>query len=195
MNKDIPNIDDCTDPNLWAEYWIGGNSLSDLGQMHNAPPETVRGWMIASNIPRRSRKTGVRMPRSRKKLSEASSGANNPRYGKTGEENPMYGKTGKKHWNWKGGQAKSSEGRILLFRPNHPSSRVSGYVLRSRLVAEKHLNRPLTDFEIVHHMHGQKSRDLWKYLFVFQNQSEHIRYEHFLRRDEKKSPVAKTEDR
>lgn len=80
-----------------------------------------------------------------------------------GSENP----------HWKGGQTHDGDGRIYLYRPEHPNANAWGYVYRYRLVAEEHLGRFLTSSEIVHHRNGIESDDRWENLIVT-TQSKHI---------------------
>lgn len=57
--------------------------------------------------------------------------------------------------NWKSGIHKTLDGRVRVHFPSHPSaSKTFPYILRSRLVMEKHLGRILKSGEIVHHING-----------------------------------------
>lgn len=80
---------------------------------------------------------------------------------------------GKKHWNWHGG-IWHFDGRIYLYTPKHPYSN-KNYVLRSRLVMEKHLGRFLLPTEKVHHINGVKDDDRLENLLLCSNQSEHMK--------------------
>ena len=59
---------------------------------------------------------------------------------KLGERNPNYGKRGSDYHCWKGGKTADKDGRVLLFRPDHPFAKGRGYVFRSRLVVEYFAN-------------------------------------------------------
>ncbi len=54
--------------------------------------------------------------------------------------------------------SKLMSGHILLYRPNHPRSRKSGYILRSHLVWEAH-HGPLVEGLLIHHGNGKPSED------------------------------------
>lgn len=97
-----------------------------------------------------------RSEETKRKISEAQKGKNNP--------------------NWKGGKTKH-RGYILIWKsgPNR-------YVRKSRLVAEEELGRHLKPEETMHHRNGKRHDDKWENLFVFESNSDHIRYERFLRR-------------
>ena len=64
-------------------------------------------------------------------------------------------KKGEESRRWSGGETTSYQGRIAIYAPWHPKTSSCGlYVLRSRLVIEKHLGRYLKDNEDVHHING-----------------------------------------
>jgi len=84
---------------------------------------------------------------------------------------------------WVDGTTTTWNGYICVWQPENESSTMRGYVRRSRLVCAKGLGRPLKPGETPHHVGGDKTRDEWEYLWVFQSLGEHIKYEAFLRRD------------
>lgn len=49
---------------------------------------------------------------------------------------------------------KTSEGYVLLWKPEHPDSTKGGYVAEHRYVMEQHIGRRLMKFENVHHKNG-----------------------------------------
>lgn len=64
---------------------------------------------------------------------------------------------GEKAANWKGGRMVKSDGYVLTYAPDHPTSRrQKGYVLEHRLVMEQHLGRLLESHETVHHKNGDR---------------------------------------
>ena len=84
---------------------------------------------------------------------------------------------GKDNPNWKGGESKTKRGYIAVRVTNHPYGDVQGYVLRHRLVMEKHLGRFLRPEESVHHINGIKDDDRPENLKLFKNHSEHLKEE------------------
>jgi hypothetical protein len=87
-----------------------------------------------------------------------------------GSKNPM----------WKGGIIGTGKGHKLMKVLNHPFANKKGYMLEHRLVVEKYLGRYLKPIEVVHHIDGQRDNNNIENLHLFQNQSEHISYHHFL---------------
>lgn len=87
----------------------------------------------------------------------------------SGEDNPI----------WKGG-IKKTYGYITILSPDHPNKGKYGYVHRSRLVAEKCLDRYLTPEEVIHHINEIRDDDRPKNLYLFSSQSIHIKF-HFLK--------------
>lgn len=77
---------------------------------------------------------------------------------------------------WKGGRYIDKDGYVLIYMPEHPNARKSGYVLEHRLAMEKHLGRPLTKKEVVHHK-KQKDENEAEKLQVFSSNGEHLRLE------------------
>lgn len=83
--------------------------------------------------------------------------------------------SGKKHWNWKGGKLKIRN-RWYIYEPNHPLATKIGYVLQSRLIVEKYLDRYLTKKEIVHHINEIKDDDRLENLYLFETLSKHSQF-------------------
>lgn len=91
------------------------------------------------------------------------------------------GKTGlkmEKHPNWKGGKYKRISGYIMILKPNHPNCNSQGYVLESRLVMEKHLDRYLEPEEVVHHINRIKDDNRIENLKLFKNNVIHLKHHH-----------------
>jgi len=59
---------------------------------------------------------------------------------------------------WKGGETRNSNGRIMILMGYNNNGR-SIYRLKSRVVMEKIIDRPLKKNEYVHHIDGNKSND------------------------------------
>lgn len=88
-------------------------------------------------------------------------------------------KTGAWNPKWRGGRTKK-QGRVFIYKPEHPYANKSGYVLRYRLVVEKSLGRYLLPSEIVHHKNNISDDDRIENLEVT-FQSEHARGHSFER--------------
>lgn len=89
---------------------------------------------------------------------------------------PRESQKGPKHYNWKGGRRKTSkDGYIRIWV--HPKDKYycmaqhDGYVLEHRLVMAKHLGRPLTKYEQVHHKNSIKNDNRIKNLEIINPQS------------------------
>ncbi len=78
----------------------------------------------------------------------------------------------KRSHRWKGGKAKASGGRSLIWCPDHPRS-VGGYVYRSVLLAEKALGRFLSPSHPVHHADGNHTNDKKNNLVICEDKKYH----------------------
>lgn len=118
-------------------------------------------------------------------------GKNNPNYGRKFSEEQikkmmrarMRTLNNSNSSDWSVG-IKINRKRVYILIKNHPYCNKQGYVLRSRLIMEKKLNRYLTNKEIVHHINGNVSDDDIKNLELTTNE-EHSRYHTQLRWDKK----------
>lgn len=75
---------------------------------------------------------------------------------------------------WRGGITFDKNGYVLIHKPNHPFKNVRGYVQLHRLIMEKHLGRYLIPTEIVHHINGIKTENVFSNLCLFESNSKHI---------------------
>lgn len=64
-----------------------------------------------------------------------------------------------KHPMWKGGRIKDNDGYIWVIGNGHPNQRKNGYILEHRLVMSKKIKRPLKNFEVVHHIDGNRENN------------------------------------
>jgi hypothetical protein len=93
-----------------------------------------------------------------RKMSESNSGKNNPQY-KIGR---CFDKT---------------SGYVLVLCPDHPNHKTGNYVHEHRLIMEQSLGRYLRPEESVHHLNGNRSDNRLENLKLFDNDSEHAKFE------------------
>lgn len=90
---------------------------------------------------------------------------------KLGKKRPDISES-KCHW-WKGGKT-INNGYVMIRVPEHPFCNHKGYVMKHRLVVEKHINRFLNPKEQVHHKDGNIRNNRFGNLKIFGSNSEHI---------------------
>ncbi len=84
------------------------------------------------------------------------------------------GRWGKEASNWRGGKKTSGSGHVQIYTPDHPFADRKGYVMKHRLVIEKHLGRYLAQEEIVHHINGDKTDNRLENLQLCKDRKEHL---------------------
>jgi hypothetical protein len=99
----------------------------------------------------------------------------------SGEKNPNYGRVAEKNPAWKGGHRRRSDGRIEIYKPEHPYANNRGCVLRSRLVMEEKLGRYLNPLEIIHHENEKIDDDRPENLALFESGGKHTSFHHKMR--------------
>lgn len=55
---------------------------------------------------------------------------------------------------------------VLVHVPEHPKSFEDGWYYEHRVIIEQYLNRPLKEWETIHHINGDKTDNSLKNLFV-----------------------------
>lgn len=78
---------------------------------------------------------------------------------------------------WKGGRNIDKDGYVLVWAPDDPMARLSGYVLEHRLVMARLLGRSLLESEVVHHKNGCKTDNSPENLELFSENSLHLAHE------------------
>lgn len=76
------------------------------------------------------------------------------------------------------GRRMDDYGYVLIYAPNHPRCAKNKMIKEHRLVMEKHLNRYLTNKEVVHHINGKKNDNRIENLKLFKHQGEHLLIDH-----------------
>lgn len=89
------------------------------------------------------------------------------------------GQPGIKCGKWKGGRTKSTQGYVWIHIDKPHLRQVSKnhkYVPEQILIVEKHLDRPLTKEEAIHHINEIKDDNRIENLYIFPNEHQHQRY-------------------
>lgn len=64
-------------------------------------------------------------------------------------------------------------GRVFIYKPNHPGKNSRGFVRRSRIIMENKLGRYLLPTEVIHHKDSNLNNDNINNLQLFSNNGEH----------------------
>jgi transposase len=81
---------------------------------------------------------------------------------------------GAKHRDWKGGRIIDKSGYVLVYQPEHPKARKTGYILEHRLAMGQHIGRTLDNREVVHHINGILDDNRIENLQLFASNAEHL---------------------
>src|SRR5690606_5415696 len=81
---------------------------------------------------------------------------------------------GEKHRDWKGGRVIDKDGYVLIYMPDHPDARSTGYILEHRWVMEQKLGRRLLGSEVVHHINGNHSDNRPENLECYPDNKTHL---------------------
>lgn len=90
--------------------------------------------------------------------------------------------SGENHHSWKGGRFVDGDGYVRILARGNPMAYADGYALEHRVVMSKHLGRPLTTEEVVHHVNEDKADNRIGNLMLFANDAEHTAHHESLRR-------------
>lgn len=96
--------------------------------------------------------------------------------------------TGKNNINWKGGILKR-DGRVFIWKPEHPYANKQGYILRYRLIMEEVLERYLKPNEVIHHKNKITNDDRLENLQLFESSGKHSSFHEMLKKIEKQSEI------
>jgi len=80
---------------------------------------------------------------------------------------------GEKNPNWNGGKVITSNGYVLIKRPNHPQADCRGYIYEHRLVAEIKFGRSILKSEKIHHIDGNKKNNFPENIEICNGNAEH----------------------
>lgn len=83
------------------------------------------------------------------------------------------GESGPSSPHWKGGRFVHQTGYVYLKMPDHPCADARGYVLEHRLVMERHIGRPLSAEEVVHHIDRNRRNNQIQNLMLLPSKEEH----------------------
>ena len=84
---------------------------------------------------------------------------------------PGHAHKGIRNPRWNDRKTMTASGYKLVYMPEHPNSRKSGYILEHRLVMSNHLGRPLEPDEDVHHRNENKTDNRIENLEVLKHTS------------------------
>jgi len=150
---------------LYQMYWVERLSTVKIAELCNISSQTILRWLRRFKIKTRT-------------ISEACMGRVPWNKGiETPEEVKQKIKkaqVGSKSKNWKGGRLRTSEGYILIWKPEHPFADKKGYVLEHRLVMERILGRYLKREETLHHKNGIKDDNRPENLKLFSSHGLHL---------------------
>jgi len=75
---------------------------------------------------------------------------------------------------WNGGTSTRGDGRILVYKKNHPRSGVRNYVRQSHLIVEKAIGKFLPEKVEIHHFDGDATNDDNKNLVACEDRGYHM---------------------
>lgn len=145
---------------LFNAYWHDELFAKDIAKKLKIDAATVHRWMKKLNIPIRNKAETNRLKIKR-----------NPAL----RQPAWKPKEGERSPNWRGGEIIAGRGYIYVYCPNHPTAPKKKYVLKHRLIMEKHLGRYLSSREVVHHINGNHFDNRLENLRLYPSQKEHMK--------------------
>lgn len=69
-----------------------------------------------------------------------------------------------------------NEGYAMIYLPNHPNASKKGTIYLHTYIMSKHIGRPLTKDECIHHIDGNRLNNEIENLMLFATNSDHVTY-------------------
>jgi len=138
------------------------------------------------------RRMKAKSEETRRRMSKAKQGKNNPMYDKHHSEETRKEMSKRRKGNknsWKGGITHDGEGYLRFLVPEgcrfFCMAWSDGYIQLHRLIIAECLQRPLRDKEVVHHINGNIIDNRIENLKLFKSNGEHISLHRKIRKREK----------
>lgn len=169
-----------TDVEVIAERYSGGEGIGQLASDFGVSDATISKWLARHGVARRDDRGRKRIYTqdeigrirrmasdgcSQNQIAKALGSAQNTISDLMKQEGIAPARTGaargEQHGGWKGGRSQRRDGYIEVVVAMDDPARImakrSGVALEHRLVMARALGRPLTDYETVHHINGDRS--------------------------------------
>lgn len=183
-------LNEISDDTLRSLYWGQGLSGKQIAKRLGCSPAAVSMRMKASGIKTRSphdyppsEKQIAAWRENGKKLGQSES--NKKRAAVLGRKNK--GRRKRSDYEFGGHEKVRDDGYIKVYVPDHPCATKDGFVMKHRLVMERHLGRYLTPDEDVHHINHVRNDNRLENLMLLTKKEHaalHMRERHERRRQE-----------